>query len=235
MCPARRWAATRRARVGVDLRSDAGAPELLTQGLDLGQLAACQRAEGDLDETGHVVAALLHVEDLDQGAEQLAHPDVPVGEPLAEVERGRVAVDEGAVEVEERADLRTLGPPGHLGHQVVDVAHATPPSRRLCSATVLSPLSAMPRITPTARTASASSTANSSRALRRSSPPGPSSPRLPASLTAPFIRSFEIDSGLCSCCWSQRWRATPRHSPIRASVSTGAAGSRVANRSATTW
>ena len=124
------------------------------------------------------MAAPGDVEGLDEGVDELGGADVAAGQPLPEGDHAGVAVDEGAVEVEEGPDPRSLRPGRDLGEQVVDpvvVAHAEAPWRER----------AIWRTTATARTAAPSSAANSSRAVRSSSPPGPSRPRLPASLIAP--------------------------------------------------
>ena len=91
-----------------------------------------KRPEGDTHQPRHVVSALGHVEDLDQRAEELLEADLAAQDAFAEVQRRGVAVDQGAVEVEEGADFRTLRTRGDRGQEIVDVCHGSilPNSRR---------------------------------------------------------------------------------------------------------
>lgn len=90
-----------------------------------GQGGALQRAEVDADQARDVVAALLHVEDLYEGADELLRAHRSARHPLSEVERRRVAVDQCAVEVEERADVGALRSRCDGREEVVDVGHGS--------------------------------------------------------------------------------------------------------------
>ena len=85
-----------------------------------------------------------HVGHGEQRASELARPDLSCAQPGAVELVAGVAADQRAVEVEERADLRTLWAGLDLGDPLAQITHA-----RACAARW-----AHPRITSTRRTTS---------------------------------------------------------------------------------
>ena len=129
--------------------------------------------EGDVGDAGRV-AAELAVDGGDDGAEELGRRDVAALEPVAVERGGGVAGDEGAVEVEERADGRTLGSGLDRVDRVRGPLRRTRSPGSPASTTAAAGIgggttcTGSPAISPmmlTRRTASRSSAANASRAV----------------------------------------------------------------------
>ena len=86
----------------------------LADGADVVQVLAVEPAEADGDELLEVLLGLDAPDGHRGGADRLERAHLPAADPVEVEVDGREAVDEGAVEVEERRDLRTLRPGVHL-------------------------------------------------------------------------------------------------------------------------
>ena len=78
-------------------------------------VVAVEAGETDLDELVEVVLGLHAAQREGRGAKRLERTDLAAAHPVEVEVHRRVAVDEGAVEVEERRDMRSLGGGVHLG------------------------------------------------------------------------------------------------------------------------
>src|SRR5690242_19042090 len=116
-----------------------------------------------------------------------------VAQALAEKGAGRKAVNDRAVKVEERADVRALRAESNRFQQGIGGIHAAP-SADSCPSRIRS----MSAMVLTARVTALSSRRKTRRRPPRSSLPGSSSFRLSASCSALPNSSFERHSGLCS-------------------------------------
>ena len=106
------------AGLGADGAGDLGVEDALPELRDLVDRAALQAGEADLAHDLRVAAEHAAVDGRDQGLGELQRPDVAAAEAIGIQGGGGVALDDRAVEVEERPDTWAVGRRLDLGDQL---------------------------------------------------------------------------------------------------------------------